>query len=258
MDAENTTNFMQSVEQGKLYEDLSDDVVSRDEIKKKLFSQVFFPELDRPPSAGWIGGGVLGKARKRFEEKYPEVLQVIKELQKPGAIKSFGGFDVGNLEHDRPYRGSALVLQRTESKFMDELVLPIWIRKMGLGRFVQKIHDCLVVFECDLNVAKACIDEAAGLLGLQLTVSTEVWKKDNRGRKPKVKPTKRDLLYHLAGEGALFEEIKTQSQIAIGQGIASIFYRSQEQLKSLRSIEALRQSSIDDIVAYSNGTNKVA
>lgn len=143
--------YIAKTQHGKFYDDFISEFgdIERSEIKKKVFSQVFYSHLDAP---------FVSKFCKAFINKYPNVWEVIHKLKVKTGDK---------LPH---------MMMNDESNLFKPIIEECWLR----GWKVVNLHDALIVFDVEENKAvevkelKAIIEEQYNKLYLLPTVKLEI------------------------------------------------------------------------------------
>lgn len=114
--------YIAKTQHGKFYDDFISEFgdIERSEVKKKVFSQVFYSHLDDP---------FVSKFCKAFQMKYPNVWRVIHQLKVETKDK---------LPH---------LMMKTESTLFKPIIEECWRR----GWKVVNLHDALIVFDVKEN-----------------------------------------------------------------------------------------------------------
>ena len=114
--------YIAKTQHGKFYDDFISEFgdIERSEVKKKVFSQVFYSHLDDP---------FVSKFCKAFQKKYPNVWRVIHQLKVDTKDK---------LPH---------LMMKTESALFKPIIEECWRR----GWKVVNLHDALIVFDVKEN-----------------------------------------------------------------------------------------------------------
>ena len=129
--------YIAKTQHGKFYDDFIIEFggIERSEIKKKVFSQVFYSHVDDP---------FVSKFCKAFKKKYPNVWKVIHKLKVETDDK---------LPH---------LMMKVESSLFKPIIEECWHR----GWKVVNLHDALIVFDVKEN-------EAVGVKELKSIIETE-------------------------------------------------------------------------------------
>jgi hypothetical protein len=130
---------------------------SRDEFKKKIFSCVLF---DRNRQR-------LSKYEVGFQEEFPQFFEQIRNIK----------------EHD--YTKLSQNLQRMESKFIILSCVDAFSKKVHHSRFVNTVHDCLVIEQCDeitaTEVMLTCFKQIFNSTPMiEITDGTKIIKKEGK------------------------------------------------------------------------------
>jgi hypothetical protein len=146
--------YIAKTQHGKFYDDFIADYgdIERSEIKKKVFSQVFYSHVDDV---------FVTKFCKAFKKRYPNVWRVIYKLKEKSDDKL------------------PLVMMKNESILFRPILIECWRR----GWKVVNIHDALVVFDVkenktvDMKELKAIIEDVYNKHNLYPTVKLEIGEK---------------------------------------------------------------------------------
>ena len=150
-------SYKELCETGQLYESLKSQDIDRDKFKAKFFTEVLFA------TTNVMKRGEFGKT---FKKSFPSVFRYILALKTPEKSRQLRGED-----KKRPHRLAAKSLQRAESKFMFNDVIPR-LKEMGI-RPVIPIHDSVLTTPDHVDKVNSVILEAFGKLGLKASLSNE-------------------------------------------------------------------------------------
>lgn len=143
--------YIAKTQHGKFYDDFISEFgnIERSEVKKKVFSQVFYSHIDDP---------FVSKFCKAFKKKYPNVWKVIHRLKVETDDK---------LPH---------LMMKVESILFKPIIEECWRR----GWKVVNLHDALIVFDLeenktvDVKELKSIIEEQYNKYHLLPTVKLEI------------------------------------------------------------------------------------
>lgn len=143
--------YIAKTQHGKFYEDFISEFgnIERNEVKKKVFSQIFYSHIDAP---------FVSKFCKAFIKKYPNVWKVIRKLK-------------AETEDKLPH-----LMMKLESTLFKPIMEECWHR----GWKVVNLHDALIVFDVKENEAvevkelKAIIEEQYNKYHLLPTIKLEI------------------------------------------------------------------------------------
>lgn len=144
-DDQDSPTFLRLCETGQLYDSFTDDETTRDQAKKRLFSEVLYAKNHV------LKGSEFGR---RFEERFPYVFRFIRRIKKR---------DFGNLSR---------LMQRYEAAFMFDRVVDR-IRRERMETLVVTIHDSILTTPERVDYVISVLREEFEALGLSPTLKVE-------------------------------------------------------------------------------------
>lgn len=150
-------DYVETCSQGVLYKELATHGLSEDDVKRSLFWQVFFSQVDSDEDEPSVTSELA--AQRSFRERFPDVSVLLDEMRRPGRFIGYTPFFGDSKMQSAPHRSVAMALQRIESVLMREHVFPHWLNVSGDGWAVT-LHDSLVVRADLAELARECVEEA--------------------------------------------------------------------------------------------------
>lgn len=150
-------DYKDRCEKGQLYESLNQHQIPREEFKEKFFQEILFATVNTMQS---------GKFAKEFQTTFPTVFGYILSLKTATPSRQLRGDD-----KKRPHRLAAKVLQRAESGFMFDRVIPE-LKERGIKPVIP-IHDSILTTPENGPTVQTVIEQEFAKMGFKCGVRIE-------------------------------------------------------------------------------------
>jgi hypothetical protein len=144
-------------EDGQLYESLNQHNIPREEFKEKFFQEILFATVNTMQG---------GQFANEFQTNFPTVFGYILSLKTPAPSRQLRGED-----KERPHRLASKVLQRAESGFMFDRVIPE-LKERGVKPVIP-IHDSILTTPENGPTVQTVIEQEFAKVGFKCGVRVD-------------------------------------------------------------------------------------